>query len=435
MDRPNLILWTCHDAGRAFGPYGDTSVPTPNLDRLAAEGTTFSRNFCTTPLCSPSRGSIQTGRYPHVNGLIGLVNQGWNLPAGETTLSRRLADDGYDTALCGFQHIVTPSETERLGFRLQPRCGGRAAGIATAVEELLAERALRDPFYLEINTFEAHRVWDDDDGSVAPSDVMVPPFWPDCDEVRQDLCGLYRHVRLIDQAVGRVVEAIDRAGLSERTLFVFTVDHGIPFPRCKSTLYDSGLATALIVRQPGVVPAGRRCDAMISNVDLCPTLLEAAGIEPPGNLDGRSFGEQLRGAGGAHRQWLFAEKSWHDDYDPMRCVRTERWKYLRNLQPGPRLTLPMDLCPSRCGTARALANSYLAERPAEELYDLHEDPHELSNLAGDATLETTLRDLRAILDDWMEETGDPFLADGRVDAPAKNYAASMRGQQWWPEAG
>ncbi|NUQ00584.1 MAG: sulfatase [Armatimonadetes bacterium] len=434
MPRPlNVILWTCHDMGTACGPYGDRNVPTPNLDRLAAAGATFANNFCTTPLCSPSRGSIQTGCYPHVNGLIGLVNQGWDLPPEQRCLVNYVADAGYETHLLGFQHIR--AERESLGFDHFDPAGTRAEVAGERVATLLATTADR-PRYIEVNTAEAHRRWSDDDGSVDPDDLTLPPYWPDTAEVRADLAGFYRHVLAVDRGVGRVLDALDQGGRGAETLFVFTVDHGIAFPRCKSTLYDSGLKTALLMRLDHQIPAGLRVETLLSNVDLCPTVLELAELPRPRGLDGRSFRRHARGEAGApHRQWVYAEKSWHDDYDPMRCLRSERWKYIRNLQPGPRLTLPLDLLPEFCGTARAMANSYLANRPTEELYDLHEDPHELHNLAAEPELETTLRDLRGLLDDWMSETADPFLEHGSVPAPARQYQGSQRGRQWWPPAG
>lgn len=426
----NVVLWTCHDAGVAFNPFGDLSIATPQINRLAEHGTTFRRNYCTSPLCSPSRGAIQTGRYPHVNRLIGLVNQGWDQPADERCLVHLLAEAGYETTLVGFQHIRADPAT--LGFdRHVAGEASRARHAGQAVAELLA--AARDrPLYIEVNTFEAHRRWSDDDGSVDPDAVEVPPYWPDTPDVRSDLAGLYRHIRAIDDGVGAVLDALD-AGRGRDTLFVFTVDHGIPFPRCKSTLYDSGLHTALMMRHDGVIPAGAVSDTLLSNIDLVPTVLELAQLRIPLNLDGRSFAAQATGSSSAlHRQWIYAEKSWHDDYDPMRCVRTERWKYIRNLIPGPLLTLPADLCPNQCPTARALQNSYLAERPAEELYDVQEDPHELHNLAGETTLQSTLDNLREMLDDWMEQTGDPFLEHGFVPGPARNWQVSERGHQWWP---
>lgn len=433
MSRPlNVILWTCHDMGTACAPYGDPSVATPNLSRLAAQGVTFTRQFSTTPLCSPARGAIQTGRYPSRNGLTGLVNRDWDLPAEERCLVHHLAAAGYETTLIGHQHIRR--ESDSLGF--DRVLVGRDELRARRSGELVAERLSAGgdrPFYLEVNCTESHRPWREDDGSVDPGQVVVPPYWPDTAAVRADLAGLYRLVLEIDAGVGTVLDALDSTGRAADTLFVFTVDHGIPFPRCKSTLYDSGIRTALMVRCDGLAPAGARVDDLVSNVDLCPTILDLCGLARPRGLDGRSFRRRLTGEShDPHRQWVFAEKNWHDDYDPMRCVRTERWKYLRNLQPGPLLTLPGDLIPERCPTTRELANRYLANRPAEELYDLHEDPHELHNLAADAILKSTLEDLRGLVDDWMADVGDPFGANGFVPAPAMNWQVSERGRQWWP---
>ncbi|MCC7493035.1 MAG: sulfatase [Fimbriimonadaceae bacterium] len=430
MRRPNVILWTVHGLGTTCGPYGDRTVATPHLDRLAAEGVLGEQHFATCPLGSPARGSIQTGRYPHVNGLMGLVNQGWDLPAGERCLVQWLAGEGYHTALCGLQQIRR--ETASLGYHEVPPAT-RAAACAEQAALFLAQPR-EQPWYLEIGTFEAHRRWDEPDGSVDPATVRVPPIWPDSPLVRQDLVGLYQHLGAIDAALGRVLAALEASGRDADTLLIFTADHGIPFPRCQATLYDSGLRTALLARWPGHLPAGRRVRPLSSQIDLAPTVLDCCGLARPRGLDGRSLRGLWEGRTTQHRQWIFAEQDWHDDYDPQRAVRTERWKYLRNLRPGPLLTLPGDLLPEHCGTARALANRYLVARPAEELYDLHEDPWEQHNLAAEPTSEPTMRELRAMLDEWMESTGDPFTEQGYTPAPARNWQASQRGRQWWAGA-
>src|SRR5437870_4686149 len=188
-DRPNILLIITHDTGQHLGCYGRQSVRTPNLDRLAAEGVRFENHFCTAPQCSPSRGSILTGRFPHVNGLMGLVNRGWHLPDSETTLAEYLGAAGYETLLFGFQHEKRDLSSLRrcyqwISDRSVPPLG---ENVAPEVARFLRERGTRDrPFFAMVGFEETHRPFD----RYAPADpaaVEVPPFLPDLPEVRQDL--------------------------------------------------------------------------------------------------------------------------------------------------------------------------------------------------------------------------------------------------------
>ncbi|HEY9409613.1 MAG TPA: sulfatase [Jiangellaceae bacterium] len=417
--RPNVVLIHWHDVGTHLGAYGHTDVTSPAVDRLAAGGLRFDRAFCTAPLCSPARGSLFTGRYPHTNGLMGLVNRGWEYRPGERTLPAVLSDLGYRTALIGQQH--ESHDPSSLGFDEvfpwppgESRCGPVAA---KAVEWLDAVPV--EPFFLTVGFFETHRPYPADEyPPVDPASVEVPPYLPDNHHTREDLAAFYGSIRIADAATGRVLDAIDRAGHTDSTLVLFTTDHGIAFPRAKGSLYDPGIQVALVARPPGgwdVEPGAS--PGLVSHLDVLPTLVELAGGKVSSAVQGVSFASVLRGEPGTPRTEIFAEKNFHDEYDPMRCIRTDRFAYLRNLEPGtpPRLSGDIERSPVR----RGLGGDHWVPRPAEELYDLRVDPWQSHNVAGEPEYAMVRADLAARLDRWMRDTDDPVLT-GPVSGPPPN---------------
>ena len=429
QERPNVLLIAVHDLGTRLGCYGSENVPSANLDRFAAEGVRFTRNFCTAPYCSPSRGGIISGQYPHVNGLMGLVNLGWDWRPENHTLAKLLGSAGYETHLFGFQHEATNDNIESLGFEhvsdrgLKHKC----RIVAPMVEEFFAGRGAGDatrPFYVRVGFDEVHRSFKDHTPE-DPEKVVLPPWVEDSPGAREDFAEYDGAIRDMDAAVGRILAALDAAGLAEDTLVIFTTDHGSPFPRAKASLYDAGINTALMLRWPGGgVSGGVAHDQMLSNVDLFPTLLEICGVEVPGNIQGRSFLPLLRGEEYSPREFIFAGKNTQAT-DVKRCLRTERYKYIRNYNPGPRLMLSGDAESSL--TRRDMNNDHVAPRPEVELYDLEADPLERDNLAGRPESGEIERDLAARLRGLQEETGDPLLA-GPIPRPG--IEAGVVGRYW-----
>lgn len=419
-DQPNILLIICHDLGRHLPCYGVPGLETPNIDRLAAAGAMCTRYFATAPLCSPSRGCLLTGCYPHTNGLMGLVNRGWDMPDHTPTLAQLLRDAGYVSYLFGLHH--EKKDPRRMGYDHVPPARGpnHAETVLPSVAEFLhgAREATRgSPFLAVAGLSEVHRPFKQERYTAAdPAAVAVPAYLPDHPGVREDLADLAGLVHAVDDALGTVLDALTDTGLDRRTLVLLTTDHGIAFPRAKSTLYDAGIGTALLARWPGVIPSGAAVDALLSNVDLLPTLLAAAGREIPAHVQGRSFWPLLLGEAGTGDEAVFAEKTYHDAYDPKRAVRTDRWKYIRNFEPGPELVLPADIAASP--SAAAVAD--VAERPRadEELYDLQADAWERHNLAQDLKHGATVGEMRGRLLRWMEETGDPLLTGPVPDAGA-----------------
>jgi arylsulfatase A-like enzyme len=413
MNPPNIIQITCHDLGRHIGCYGIRTVHTPTLDRLAQEGVQFAGSFCTSPGCSPSRAALATGRYPHSNGVMGLAHAhfGWDLAPGERHIARLLCDAGYHTILFGLQHVTF--HPENLGFRQIER-DRPADGVAENVERWPSAPHL--PFYWEINFFEPHRPFDF--GGVAPdreAGVQIPPYLPDNEAAREELVGMQGAIRKVDAAVARILGALERDGLTENTLVVFTADHGIAFPRAKTTLYDPGIETALLVRWPaGGITGGRVYPELISNVDILPTLLEAAGLPVPANVQGRSLLPLLQGRPYTPRTAVFAEKTYHELYDPQRCIRTNRHKLTVHFEVASRAYASTDITDGP--TYKTMANDLAKERSMLELYDLQQDPAEQQNLANDPANAALVADLVRQLRAWMHETQDPLLA-GPVASP------------------
>ena len=409
-DRPNILLITTHDLGTHLACYGfDPGIPSPNLDRLAADGVRFENHFCTASFCSPCRGSINTGRYPNCNGLMGLVNLGWDIPdADNRFLAAELGAAGYRTTLVGLQH--TAKDPSRLGYDEVIRCGNRCRQVAPAAIKHLGELAGREnvkPFFMEVGFSEVHRSYGDlEQLPVSEEDVRPLPFLKDTPGLRADLAAFYENIRRMDESVGQILSALDSTGLAENTLVVFTTDHGIAFPRAKGTLYDSGIRTTLLMRLPGSLPAGRVRTAMTSHVDIYATLLDFAGRTLPENCQGRSLRPLLQGDEEGGREFIFAEKN-TDPTDIKRCLRTRTHKYIRNYTDGPLLALPGDIevTPSR----RDMGDDHLAPRPPVELYDLVDDPLETENIAGREEHRELEQAMAARLQQLLEDTCDPVL--------------------------
>jgi arylsulfatase A-like enzyme len=272
------------------------------------------------------------------------------------------------------------------------------------------------PFYLEVGFEEPHRPYDF--GGAEPDDslgINVPLYLPDVPEARRDFAAFQGAIRAMDHGVGRILAGLDELGLAERTWVIFTADHGAAMPRAKGTLYDPGIEVALLMRWPtGRIGEGRAVDALLSNVDVTPTLLDALCLPLPTNLQGQSFWPLLRGEAYEPRTAVFAEKTFHTAYEPMRAIRTERHKLIVNFETGLAFDVPGDVMQSPIYPP--LIPQLNRVRDHVELYDLAADPWEWSNLAARPELVELEADLLHRLRAWMAETGDPLLS-GPIASP------------------
>jgi arylsulfatase A-like enzyme len=430
--RPNVVLIIADDmAWDDSGTYGNRKVRTPNIDRLAREGLRFSRAFVTISSCSPSRASLITGRYPHNTDAEQLH---WPLPPEQVTFVEKLKAAGYWTAASGkwhlgeavkdrFNFVDDPGEA---GFQTDPKTGKMLAqddsGAAGWIP-VMRQRPPDKPFFLWLAALDPHRDYVENSipNPHRPADVTVPPYLPDTLEVRQELALYYDEITRLDGNVGKVIAELERQGVAENTLILFISDNGRPFPRAKTTLYESGIRTPLLARWPRVIRRGGVADGLVSSIDIAPTILQLAGVEIPPTVQGKSFTATLTNPKAFTRDAIYAEKNWHDYEDRARAVRTARYKLIRNDYPDLPLTTSADS--GRSPTMDAIrrlremgkltpeqARIFRTPRPTEELYDVVADPHEFKNLATDPRYAQTLAELREKLNRWGRETDDRLPA-------------------------
>lgn len=410
-----VVFITADDLGwRDLSAYGLTAIQTPNLDRLVAEGVAFSHCFDVVSTCSSSRATYVTGQYPHTHGVTGLVhrNPELSLPTDHPTSIRVMEAAGLDIAIQGKWHLAFGEWAESFGYGtyLTTDIDQVIRGSEEAVRFLTAER--EQPFFLELNYMQPHR---DTQGNYPQQDgypvdetaARPPPWWglPDWPEIRAEVAGYLSRVLWMDALIGQVLDALDQQGMSDDVLVVFISDNGPAFPGCKTTLYDRGTGTPLMFRWPaGLAPAWH--DQLVPSVDIAPTLLELLGLPPLATAQGRSLAPLLRGEPFTPAAFVFSEMERHSGSPkPTRAVRTDRYKYIRNL----------DDAPWGDGGGNGDWKAVLAEepdqtwdepRPPEELFDLESDPLERTNRVDDPSLAGVLSELKAALLAHAEATGD-----------------------------
>jgi arylsulfatase A-like enzyme len=422
--RDNVLLVHWHDLGRYLGVYGHADVSSPRLDQLASEGVLFTRAHATAPLCSPSRGSLFTGRYPQSNGLVGLAHHGWEYRAGVRTLPQILAEYGWYSALFGMQHET--SYPSRLGFDEFDVSNSYCEYVVERAQQWLRDHDTSRPFLLTAGFFETHRPYPRDRYEPADAAAVDPPdYLPDTVEVRQDLADFYGAIATADAAVGRIVDTLAATGLDASTWVVFVTDHGAAFPRAKSTLYEAGTGIAMIIRPPTrIAMAPMVYEDLFSGVDLVPTLLDLLDIAQPPDIEGISHAPALLASDPIEpvRDHVYTTKTYHDSFDPIRAIRTKEFSYIENYAHRPLLDLPWDIEESPSG--RAVAPLVTAPRPERELYDLRADPTETHNLlAGNGTdvADLVAADLAVRLHDWRQQTGDVIPSDFAGSRIAARY--------------
>lgn len=433
---PNIILIIADDmAWDDSGIYGNPNVATPNIDKLAKGGMLFHNAYLTASSCSPSRCSIITGRYPHNTDAEELH---WPLPKEQVTFVEKLRQAGYWTAAAGKWHLGDAArdrfdeirETDTSGFQLPAGKEGQKGKFVETMEgeaqsgctewvPLLKDRPKEKPFFLWLAALDPHRPYHENIiGNPTPlSKVRIAPYHLDTPEVRRDYALYYDEIRRLDKYVGKVMSELKRQGITDETMVVFMSDNGRPFPRDKTTIYDSGIRTPFIVRWPDKVKPGGVTRSLVSMIDLAPTFLTMAGVKPGQTFQGRSFLPVLEDPARKIRKVVFAEQNWHDYEAHSRAARNEEFKYIRNGYPDLPLTPSADGVRSPTFQAMIKLNKlgklskaqsvyFVNPRPKEELYHSAKDPHETKNLINDPKYQEVLQELRGSLDQWIKETGD-----------------------------
>jgi arylsulfatase A-like enzyme len=436
--RPNIILCIADDWGFPdAGAYGHPVCRTPSFDRVAAEGALFLNAHCASPSCTPSRAALLTGQAIHRLEDSGNL---WSvLPRKFETYPDLLEAAGYFVGLQG--KGWGPGSLEGTGRTRNP-----AGPNFKSFEAFLAAAPAGKPFCFWLGHRDPHRPYEKGQGLAASlklEDARVPPFLPDTPEVRSDLLDYYAAVMRFDRDVGAILKMLDERKLAENTFVVITSDNGMPFPRCKANLYGSGTHEPLAIRWPARFKGGTRVEAFVSLADLAPTFLEAAGIAIPAWMTGRSVLPLAAGGSQPDRDRVFVGRERHanvragDLSYPARAIRTKEFLYIRNFRPDrwpagdPQMYKAVgpfgdiDGGPAKEVVLMRRQDKEIApffrmaceKRPAEEMYDLSRDPHELVNVAEKAEFAAAKAKLRAALDKWMADTADPRAAsdDDRWD--------------------
>ncbi len=423
----NVVLMIGDDHGLQVGCYGDKVVKTPSMDKLAAQGTRFANAFAAVSSCSPSRSVILTGMFNHTNGMYGLAHADHNFHSFRniSSLPGSLKKAGYRTAIVGKYHVQPESVYP---FDETLPCPGGPRSVAAVAESArnYLKNAGDKPFFLLVGYTDPHRDFGNkgqypgvEAVTYRPENIVVPPWLPDLPETRADLAEYYQSISRLDQGIGLMLKAIADTGHDDDTLVIYLSDNGPPWPGAKTTLYEPGIHLPLIIRSPGQ-KSGVVSQAMVSWVDITPTILDWAGAKPADKVFGRSLLPILTEEDPAGWDTVYGSHTFHEVtmYYPVRMIRTRQYKYILNLAHGLERPFASDLWGSPTWQAvltqgrkqygQRTVDAYI-HTPREELYDLQADPGETRNLAGDADHGKLLADLRARLLQWQEKTDDSWL--------------------------
>ena len=431
LKKPNIVVYLSDDHGSEYlGCYGNAHIQTPHLDSIAEDGIRFTHAFTPTPTCAPSRSTLYTGLYPAQHGAMGNHTA---CHAHLKALPDTLRELGYRVAIAGKTHVKpeTLFDFEHIGGflpkRPEHRRKYRAEGLDTApVERFLSSHRQENPdqpICLILGDSNPHVTWEPN--KIYDPDVLpLPPYIADTPIARNALANYYQDITTMDTRIGEVDNMLETHGYADNTLFIYTTDHGSEWPHCKWTLYDTGTRLPFIARWRDEITANTVSDAMISHVDFFPTLIDIAGGEPLGNLDGRSFKEVLLGKQTIFRDKIFGTHTRDGNMNvfPQRCVRDTRYKYILNLMPENRWTThftEVEGIPEshaevwKSWVKKAETDPQTAQlvyltqhHPVEELYDVTADPYEFNNLAFRAEMRPILESMRADVRHWMQLQND-----------------------------
>jgi len=476
----NIVFFVTDDESQTLGCYGDAVAVTPNIDALAADATLFVNAFATTASCSASRSVILSGMHNHKNGQYGHAHDYHKFASFydvvSLSLPRVLAKAGYRTAQIGKYHVA-PEEVYHFEKYL-PGNGRNAVQMAENVREFINDTSDKRPFFLYFATTDPHRSGGKDKTSQLklppdlfgnlpnrgahagvdevfydPAKVPIPPFLPDTPETREELAQYYQSCSRIDQGLGRLIEILKEAGVYDKTLIVYTSDHGMAFSGGKTTVYEGGLKVPFVVRNPYEPQRGIRSEALISHIDITPSLLDFAGaLDPKTNgpkswtdpeqywkergehlmdnrrgrhkfrsYQGKSWLGILGDPKGEHWQTIFASHTFHEIqmYYPMRVVRDKQFKLIWNIAYPLPYPFATDLWAASSWQAQfqkgpdapygqKTVREYI-HRPQFELYDIEHDPNETTNLANDPRYAKILKQYQDRLKAMQKELEDPWI--------------------------
>lgn len=434
---PHVVMVLADDHGMRYAsPYGATEMQTPHMQAMADEGMLFNKAYIASPSCGPSRAAMLTGLMPHRNGVVGNHENEYLKPEVKS-LMINLIDMGYAVVWQGkVAHARTgPGFLEEFEF-----IGGKTTvSVIDTIDAYIAGLPPSTPVAVFIGTTDTHTTWPSaEEARIEPNEVVLPPRVYDTPEARVQMTRYVEAAETVDRILGRVREMIDTRLGKQNTLLMYTSDHGAAWPFGKWGLYEEGTRTPLLAVWPGMIPPGSQNDAMVSWVDIIPTLIDIGGGPAPVGLDGYSFKEVLLGNAHTHRDHIITIHKGDKGMNvyPMRAIRVGKWKYILNLHPEFYYTTHMDLSDPTGGAFLAAWPSWIEAaqtdpkaaaflrayhmRPAEELYDLEADPHETTNLADYPQHKQQLEELRNRVRNYMIEVNDDESLSG-IPRYLENY--------------
>ncbi|PSR54737.1 heparan N-sulfatase [Adhaeribacter arboris] len=415
--KPNIVFIIGDDISpEDIGAYGNSKIRTPNLNKLAKDGLKFRNMYVTSSSCSPSRVSVLTGRYPHNTGAAELHSP---VPAHLTLFPEQLRKAGYYTAQAGKWHEGPVSrrayDTLLAGEQMNGP-GGEEQWL-----NLLRNRPKKKPFFLWLAPFDAHREWSADNFRQPhnpDTEVTIPPTLVDTKETRQDLASYYNEISRIDYYLGELEKELQRQGVAQNTIIIFMADNGRPFPGSKTLLYDRGIKSPFLMKWPAAIKnKGVEVEALVSSIDIAPTLFALAGAPSSPTIQGKSFVKLLDHPQAAFRNYIFAEHNWHDYEAYERAVRSKDFLYILNLRPEFNNGGPIDANQSPAskalklaktkGTLTPLQNEALVKpRPAEEFFVNAPDSLQQHNEINNPAYAKQFSSLKSILQQWQKQTCD-----------------------------
>ncbi len=400
--KPNILWIIADDLGTDLVCYGTPLVRTPNLDQLATEGTRFTNLFTVCAVCSPSRSAFITGMYPvSIDCHQHRTYFKKPLPGGIKPVTEYFREAGYFVCNGSVTDLNRPGKQDYNFI---------AENIYDGTD--WRQRSTGQSFFAQIQIHGPHREFQRDPQNPVNADsIKLPPYYPDHSLARQDWALYLENIQIVDRQVGEILKRLDDDGLTDSTVVFFFSDQGRPHIRAKQFLYDGGIRTPLIIRWPGHIDPEKVDACLISNIDLPVASMVLAGIEPPKYIQGIDFLSHDNPV----RDAIYAMRDRRDEtVDRIRCVRTEKYKYIRNFYPDrpytqfnaykkhqyPVLTL-MQVLYKRGELDTVQARFMAPDRPAEELYDVVKDPFEINNLVNNEEYSDILGEMRDRLDAWL----------------------------------
>ena len=435
----NFIYINTHDTGRYISPYG-FQVNTSSLFELAKDGTLFTKAYSCSPTCSPSRASMLTSTMPHKNGMLGLAQRGFSLINPDHHLAAYLAKNGFETVICGIQHEVgwyfdiDEKALHNIGYKEILTADSDEykkdeyylwdRENALKLSNWLKARKSSAPFMISFGLHSTHRPYPNVVARNIDSRYVKPAFPLDSNDLtRRDQAQFLTSAQEADLSIGIVLNTLKDLDLYDKTIILFTTDHGLPLPYHKCNLRDDGIGVSMIFKHPKK-GKGKVVDGLVSHLDVFPSVCEALNIEIPDYVEGVSFINALDNDKIKIREEIFAEANFHTSYEPIRCVRTERYKYIKYFdEDWKHLNIS--------NIDEAEPKDYLLQnglrsrvKEMEALYDCLYDPTETNNLIDDDDHQEIVNKLRSKLSEFLVESQDPII-NGELEIKP-NYKVNLK---------